>query len=180
METEYEVKILDINIEDIQNKLKKIKATKIAERSMKRLVYDIKLDKTEHLGKWIRLRDNGKKITLTIKEIVHKGIDGTKETEIEVSDFEKTDQFIRLLGFEPQAYQENKRISYKLGNIEFEIDSWPKIPPYLEIEGKSIQEVEKAIKLLGFKPEDATSIGVTDVYEKYGLDIHEFKELKFD
>ncbi len=180
MQTEYEVKILEINIEEIKKQLEKIGAIKIAEGNMRRFVYEINLDRENRLGKWIRLRDDSEKSTLTIKEILYKGIDGTKETEIEVNNFEKTNQLIRLMGFKPHAYQENKRISYKGGNIDFEIDSYPKIPTSLEIEGKSVEDVEKAIISLGFKREDATSIGVTDVYDKYELDINQFNELKFE
>ena len=179
METEYEVKILDIDTDNVIKLLKKIGATKIAERCMRRYVYDLKLDKENKCGKWIRLRDNGEKVTLAVKDIIHKGIDGTKEIEVEVKDFEKTNKLIKEIGFSPQSYQENKRVSYKLGDIDFEIDTWPKIPSYLEIEGKSIEDVKKAVQLLGFKMEDTTSIGVTDVFKKYGLDINKFKELKF-
>ncbi len=175
METEFEVRILDIDVEQIKNKLEEVGAKKHLERSMRRYVYDI----NDNKDTWIRLRDNGQTITLTIKEIHHDGIDGTKETEIEVDDFEKTNLLLNKLSFLPKAYQENKRISYKLNNVEIEIDFWPKIPPYLEIEAKSTEEIEKTVKLLGFKMNQTTSIGVKKVYQKYNLNIDDFKELKF-
>ncbi|TKJ17778.1 adenylate cyclase [Candidatus Woesearchaeota archaeon B3_Woes] len=176
METEFEVKILDIDVEQIKNKLEEVGAKKHLERSMKRYVYDVV---STHKHTWIRLRDQGDKVTLTLKQIQHDGIDGTKETEIEVNNFEKTNLLLNKLGFLPKAYQENKRISYKLGNVEIEIDFWPKIPSYLEIEAKSTEEIEKTVKLLGFDMNQTTSIGVQKVYEKYGINIDDFKELKF-
>ncbi|MDD5163119.1 MAG: CYTH domain-containing protein [Candidatus ainarchaeum sp.] len=176
METELEVKILGIDVESVKARLKKIGAKKVLERNMHRFVYDLMPGKT---GYWLRLRYNGEKTTLAVKEIQSNKIDGTKETEITVSDFEKTNLLLNKLGFFAKAYQENKRISYKLGKTEIEIDFWPKIPPYLEIEAKSKTEIEKTVKLLGFSRSQATSIGVEEVYKKYGLNIHDFKELKF-
>ena len=179
MQTEYEVKILDINVEEIKKKLEELGAKKVAERNMRRYVYDLIVDSENNCSKWARLRDNGEKITLTVKDISQKGIDGTKESEIIVEDFSKAHDLMCAMGFESKAYQENKRSSYKLGDTEFEIDSWPKIPTYLEIEGKSVEEVKKTIELLGFKIENTTSIGVTEVYKKYGFNLYDFKELKF-
>ena len=60
---------------NIEKRLKKIGAKKIKERNMRRYVYDLKIDRDKKCGKWIRLRDNGEKITLTVKDICHKGID---------------------------------------------------------------------------------------------------------
>lgn len=176
MNTEYEVKILNINVEEIKKKLLKAGAKKLAERNMRRYVYDVDPDKK---GTWIRLRDNGEKTTLTLKEIQHAGIDGTKEIEIIVDDFDNTNLLLNKLGFFHKAYQENKRTSYTLDGCEIEIDTWPKLPAYLEIEGKSKEDVSRVVKLLGFKMSDTTSIGVEKVYQKYSLNINDFKELRF-
>lgn len=176
MKTEFEVKILDINVAKIKKKLKAIGAKKHLERNMRRHVYDINL---ENKHTWIRLRDDGEKTTLTVKEIEHDNIDGTREIEIVVDNFDKTNLLLNKLGFFHKAYQENKRTSYKLGDVEIEIDSWPKIPPYLEIEGKSAQKVKKVVKLLGFDLSQTTSINTEDIYKKHGLNLYDFKELKF-
>jgi adenylate cyclase, class 2 len=143
---------------------------------MKRYVYDID---PEDQTTWVRLRDNGEKTTLTIKEIKHSGIDGTKELEIDVGDFEKANQILNKLKYSHKGYQENKRISYKFKNVEIEIDLWPKIPPYVEFEGKSIEEIEEVVKLLGFEMENTTTLCNMDIYKKYGINLNEIKELKF-
>jgi len=178
MKTEFEVKILEIDVPAIVRKLDSLGAKKIAERCMRRFVYD--LEKTEFSCKsWIRLRDDGEKTTLTLKEISSDAIDGTKEIEFVVGDFGLADHFLQKLGFSPTAYQENRRVQYLLDGVEIDIDSWPKIPAYLEVEAESAELVEKTVKLLGFEMSDVTSIGVGDVFKKYGFNIHDFKELKF-
>ena len=117
---------------------------------------------------------------MTIKEIHNDKIDGTKEIEIVVDNFEKTNLLLNKLGYLPKNYQENKRVSYKLDGVDIEIDFWPRIPPYLEIEGNSIKVVENIVNKLGFKMSQTTSINTIKVYKKYGIDINIIKELKFE
>lgn len=177
MQTEFEAKILEIDVDEVIAKLDVLGARKIGEKMQKRFVYDFvpKIEKT-----WIRLRTDGEKTTVAIKEIQNDAIDGTKELEILVDDFEKTNIFLEKLGYFAKGYQENKRISYVLGTVAIEIDSWPRIPPYVEIEAQSVLDVEATIKKLGFEVSQTTSINTTDVYKKYGIDIASIKELKFE
>lgn len=176
METEIECRILEIDPEQIQQKLLEIGAEKIAERKMKRYVYDID---SNNKHSWIRLRDNGEKTTLTIKEIHTDEIDGTKEIEVDVGDFEKTNTILNKLKYEHKAYQENKRISFKFKNVEIEIDFWPKIPPYVEFEAPSIEEIEEVVNLLGFNMSNTTCLNNLKIYEKYGISLHDNKDLRF-
>ena len=124
---------------------------------------------------------NGTKTTLTIKEkSAKKEIGSVKELEVEVSDFEKTDEILNMLGYEHSMYQENKRTIYRLGNIEFDIDSWPMIPTYLEIEGKSKEQVEEMIEKLEIDKNKLSLDKVSEIYKKYGFDIHDYKDLRFE
>ena len=174
MKIEYEVKVLEIDVNLIKNKLNELNAIKLGDFFQKRYVYDFNPKKD---NSWIRLRNNGKESTLTIKEINSNKIDGTNEIEIKVDDFEKTNLLLEKLGFKAKSYQENKRISYLLNNVEIDIDFWPLIPPYLEIEGRSIEDVKTILNLLNLK--NFTSINTKDVYKKYNIDIDKIKELKF-
>lgn len=176
MQTEFEVKILNIDVNEIKAKLESLGAKFLKEKFQKRYTYDFTPRKE---GSWIRLRTDGHKTTLTIKEIHNDQIDGTKELEIIVDDFEKTNLILEKLGYSHKAYQENKRISYVLDGVEIEIDFWPKIPTYLEVEGKSVEDVERVVKLLGFELSQTTSIDTGRVYKQYGIDIDSMKELKF-
>ncbi len=177
MQTEFEVKILDVNVDEIKTKLNSLGAKFIKEKFQRRLTYDFTPIKE---GSWVRLRTDGKKTTLCIKEIHNDLIDGTKELEIVVDDFEKTNLILEKLGYSHKAYQENKRISYTLDDVEIEIDFWPKIPPYVEIEGKSVEEVEKMVKKLGFQMSQTTSLNTESIYSIYCIDERKIKELKFE
>ena len=177
MDTEYEVRVLEINVEGIEKKLEELGAVFCWDHLQRRYVYDFipKID-----GKWIRLRTNGDKTTLTIKNIVSSTIDGTQELEIIVDDFEKTNLILNELGFVAKGYQENRRRQYVLNWVEIDIDSWPMIPTYLEIEGKSEEDVYLVLEKLGISKDTATSRDVEGIYLDYGYDIKTIYDLKLE
>ena len=177
MHTEYEVRILEIDVDSIKKKLDEVGATFEWDRVQKRYVYDF-IPKVD--SKWIRLRTNGIKTTLTIKDLVTSKIDGTRELEIEVDDFLNTNKILEELGYTPRNYQENRRIQYKLDGVEIDIDSWPMIPTYLEIEGSSEEEVYKIVEKLGYKLEDTTTRDVEGIYNDYGYDVLEINDLRLE
>ncbi len=178
MEKERELTILDIDVEDFINTLERLGAQKQGEFLQRRYVFDVK---PVNPNKWIRLRTNGKKTTLTVKEIKDRNsIEGTNELEIVVDDFDKTNEILNELGYESRNYQENYRRIYLFENTEISIDSWPQIPTYAEIEGKTNEDVEKVLKLVNTKDYKVTTFDVESIYrEIYGIDIMKVKELKF-
>lgn len=177
MHTEIEERVLEINVEKITKKLEQLSAVKVGEWNQRRYVYDFN---PKRESEWIRLRDTGEQITITYKNIEKDSIDGTKEVEVEVSDFKETNQLLEILGYKSKAYQENKRIRYILDDVEIDIDSWPLIPTYMEIEGKSVEDVKKIEKLLEIDEGKITNLNCQDIYSKiYGIDVDKIKELKF-
>ncbi len=178
MHTEIEERILEINVEEITKKLEELGAEKVGDWLQKRYVYDF-VPKRE--SEWIRLRSNGKETTLTYKNVESKAINGTKELEIVVSDFEETNELLRILGYIPKAYQENRRIRYYYNHVEIDIDSWPLIPTYLELEGNSEEEIKNIEELLGLKNAKVTTLNTQDIYlQEYGIDTNQIEELRFE
>lgn len=139
-------------------------------------------------NKWVRLRETDGKTTITIKHILNEQLQkeyGTKmqpvlETEMEVPSIKSGNAILEQLGFSFRNYQEKRRTTYDLDSVEIDIDSWPLIPPYLEIEGNSDEEIKKVIEKLGLQNKDIVSCNTADVYKKYGIDLYQFRELRFD
>lgn len=179
MAKEREVTILNIDEEMFIKRLLEHGAIKKDEFLQRRYTYDFN---PVMPNKWIRLRTNGKKTTLTIKEIRNKNaIDGTMELETVVGDFDVMNSILKELGYVYRNYQENYRKIYVIENVEISIDSWPMIPTYAEIEGKSNEDVVRTLELLGYTLEEATTLDVTSIYnEIYGIDLLGIKELKFE
>ena len=175
MSKEYEVTILEID-NSLESKLIKLGAKLVSDSMQRRYVYDIK---PVNPNKWIRLRTNGKKTTLAVKEVKDKSeIGGTDEIEIMVDSFENTNKLLESLGYISRNYQENYRKMYVLNDVEISIDSWPMIPTYAEIEGKSEKDVLNALELLGYTKKDYTTLDVVSIYELYNIDVMKIKELK--
>lgn len=176
MPVEYEAKVLEVDPAAVAETILGLGGRRVAGRVMRRLVYDVaEGDKS----RWIRLRDSGSEVTLTMKESTHDGIDGTTETEVVVDSFETTAELLRRIGFEPKSYQENRRTSFELHGAQLELDHWPHIPPYLEIEGRSREHVVEVAATLGYSEHRLTGENTTKVYARYGINLPDIPDLRF-
>lgn len=181
---EIEVKFLNIDPEKIQKKLLEVGATKIGEFFQKWKAFDY----PDWQGEWIRLRDEGDgRITLSYKKrLGMKDRDassndaGMEEIEIHVDNFEKTSLFLEKAGLVYKHYAEKKRIRWEKDRIEFDIDIYPELEPYLEIEAESWEKIDSAINLLGLNPEDRKIFSANQAYALKGIKIEELKEITFD
>lgn len=177
MNIEYEVRILEIDKDKLIAKLESLGAVFKGNYFQKRYVYNT-IPKQD--GKWIRLRTNGDSTTLTYKSVEKTTIDGTHELEVKVEDFQKTHELLEAAGIKSKGYQENKRIQYVLDGVEIDIDSWPLIPTYVEIEGKDEKSVNDIVDKLELDREKMTALDVQSVYQEiYGIDISTTQVLKF-
>jgi adenylate cyclase, class 2 len=174
---EFEAKVLDIDPEATTALILARGGQQVGEETlMRRHVYDIVPDDA---SKWIRLRDTGRETTLCVKEIRSDAIDGTHEVETTVDDFATTNELLGLLGFTPKSYQENWRTSFTLAGARLEIDRWPRIPPYLEIEAESRDDVVRVAGVLGYAADDLTGENTVKVYARYSIDLGTIADLRF-
>lgn len=183
---EKEAKFLDIDANKIEKKLIDIGAEKMFEKVYKRIVFDYPDLRMDKKGAWVRLRDEGEKITLTYKQRVgmksrngEENDKSMKEIEVEVEDFNKTAIILRKIGLADKFYMENKRVRYVLDDIEFDIDFWPKLKPYLEIEAPTWAKVNKGMRLLGLDPKDKKIFSTAQVYRLNGIEENDYKEITF-
>lgn len=136
MKTEIEVKFLALDHDDIPTKLIAIGATlETPMRLMRRVTIDTANMKQK--GAFVRVRDEGNRVTLTYKQFDQLSVDGAKEIEVEVSNFQNTIDLLAAAGLTQGSFQESKRETWKLGTTEIVLDEWPWIKPYIEIEGES-------------------------------------------
>lgn len=175
MNIEYEIKILGISKDDALKSISKLNLTKHPEILFKRYIYQI----PNQPDAWIRLRSDGNKTALTYKNFKSDSIDGMQEIEVSVDSLEVANELLEAIGFKASKYQENKRLLFTNDEIEISIDEWPKIPPYIEIEGKNLKIVEEYISKLGFKDKQQTSKPTSAIYEMNGLDIDSYTRLTF-
>ncbi|MCC2631960.1 MAG: adenylyl cyclase [Patescibacteria group bacterium] len=184
---EVEVKFLDINVEEIETKLKRIGATKQFDKLYKRKVFDYPDLRLNDAGAWIRVRDEGEQVTLSFKQ--RKGTsshDGAtndqsmEEIELVVSDFARMATFFERIGLKQKFYEENRRVRWTKDDLEFDIDYWPELNPYLEIEAKSWEKIDEAIALLGLNPTDKKIFSTFQIYQLAGINELDYSEVTFN
>lgn len=170
MDIEYEATFTNIDKNEMRTKLKKAGAKLIRpEFLQKRIVFHLPKGCKIKNG-WLRIRDEGNKITMTLKVVDGMRIRDQKEINLEVSDFEKANQFLTILGCKKKAYQENKRELWELDSVEITIDEWPFLESILEIEGKSEKAVKSVCKKLELNYSKALFCAIGAIYsKKYGI-----------
>lgn len=164
MGKEIEAKFFIEEKDSMRKNLKKLQLNLIKEEFlMKRKCFH----SNEAGYKWMRVRDEGDKITMTFKEITSNGINGVEEIEIEVNDFFNACELIKKTNYFEVSYQETLREIWRNNEVEIVIDTWPFLQPYIEIEAESEEIVRKYSKLLNFDFEkDASFGGVAILYNK--------------
>ena len=170
MNIEYEATFPNINKKKIRKKLRQLKAKLIKpEFLQKRVVFNLP-KKQKIKGAWLRVRDEGDKITISLKIVDGSKIENQKEICIEVDDFERAIVLLSAIGCQKKAYQETKREIWKLSNVEISIDQWPFLEPLVEIEGKSEKQVKSVCKKLGLDYSKALFCAVGTIYHlRYGI-----------
>lgn len=148
---EYEVKFFPVELGDIRGRLRDAGAIiKTAERLMRRCVFSQEANPGISCT-YIRVRDEGDKVTLSAKFHATDGeISSQKEHEATVADFETVRQVLLCAGLSQTGYQENRRETWQMPDDALvEIETWPNLPSYIEIEGESEQAVKDTAEQLG-------------------------------
>ena len=188
MNTEYEATFTSIDKEVVRKKLRDIGARLLKPEVLyKRVVF--KLPKGhEDMNKFVRVRDEQDKITMSFKSVNAggcKGIEGQKEICLLVDSFENAIEFLRAIGCQDLAFQENKREIWQTGNTEIMIDEWPFLEPYVEIESENEDAVREVAEKLGFDYSKAMFCSTGKIYaDRYHVDeriIHDYiSKITFD
>ena len=176
--TEYEGRVLDIDKGAVRRKLADCGAELIAKKDYRRYVFNtIPAIK----DRWVRLRTDGRRTKLTVKEMSSATVDGVQEWETVVDDFETTLTMLEKMGLKPKGYQENRRELYTLDGVKLSIDEWPGLKPLLEIEGHGKNEVYDMLGRLGLSSDKFTANSISQIYlDELGVDLDTVAELKFN
>jgi adenylate cyclase class 2 len=165
MKAEIEAKWLEVDQGELRAKLKKLGATRTRPLTqMVRAVFD---KAPGEMRGWVRVRDEGDKVTLSYKRVDDKSLTGTKEICLVVDDFDGAVDFLTQLGLRQKSIQETKRESWELDGAEIELDEWPWLPPFVEIEAKSEAKLVATARKLGLDMAEAMYGSADFVYEKY-------------
>lgn len=169
MQIEYEATFINVNKDEIREKLRAAGAKLVKpEYMMKRVVFELPVGH-EIPGGWLRVRDEQDKITMSLKVVDGDKIHDQKEICLKIDNYAEGINFLKNIGCEQKAYQESRREFWLLNEVEITIDEWPYLEPYVEVEGKSEVEVKTISEKLGFDYNQALFCSVDILYnKKYG------------
>ncbi|HET7629960.1 MAG TPA: class IV adenylate cyclase [Candidatus Saccharimonadales bacterium] len=164
MQDEIEAKFLDINFDELRAKLEAAggKMEKPM-RLMRRVTIHNEFMRTDK-DAFVRVRDEGDKVVITYKQFDELSVDGTKEIEVEVNDFDKTVELLAQAGLPYDSLQESKRETWKFESCEVVLDEWPWLKPYIEVEGPNEAAVRQAAEGLGLDWQNAVFGDVMAAY----------------
>lgn len=179
MAHEIETKVLDIKVDEIKQKLVLLGAEKIQET---RLIVDWYRIKGTVPGEdpWflrIRSYSNGThEVTWKAKSNVLGVARKHKEINFTIPEPAKLADLFEELGLEAYAHQEKDRISFTFKDWQFDIDQYPNMPAYMEIEGVSEEHIKEALVLLGLEQNKTWAEGERTLIEgTYGLNWYDMK-----
>src|SRR6266496_4160475 len=105
MQTEVEVKFLDIDPAQIRAKLTQLGAKLVApERLMRRR--NIESPFINGQKAWVRVRDENDRVTMSYKQTTDLTVHGTQEVNLGIDDFAAGQAFLQAIGLTPKSYQE--------------------------------------------------------------------------
>jgi len=177
---EKEIKILEINKVEICEKLESL----WAEKTFDWFIHDIYYDfvewenmKMEDNKRLFRVRQKWEIHLYTIKRKRNKKIDWWEdwvkiadEGESIITDVDSFKKVLEKYGMSQTREKKKHRTSYKFDNVEFDIDTYEWIPTLIEIEAKTIEEINKYVKVLWLENHIQKDFGSRKLYEYYGLD----------
>lgn len=169
---EKEVKVLDIDTRNLGKRLEELGAVKVYEGERTITTFD-----TPNLGyrkedKLIRMTEEG-----TVKVSIHtnnsKRGSEKKVIKYKVSRAREQQDFFLEIGLIPITKVKALRISYEWNGIDFDIDQFPGIPAFLEIDLEntwlSLEELLEKLELTG---KDIVDLGTESIFARYGIDYY--------
>ena len=165
MNTEYEATFIDIDVNKIKERLLALNANLIKpETLLRRIVFQ---PPSQIEGGWMRVRDEGDKIALSLKVVNGRVIDDQKEIELKIDDFDQGVALLEAVGAKKKAFQETKREKWLYKECDITIDTWPGLEPFIEIEStKSEDNVRAIAKDLNLDYSQAIFGSVDVIYQK--------------
>ncbi len=170
MKVEYEATFTNIDKIEVRNKLSAAGAVLMKKEFLqRRTVFHLPVG-NEITGGWARVRDEGDRITMSIKIVDGNKIENQKESCLIVDNYNEAESFLLTMGCQRKSYQETKREIWVLDGTEITLDTWPFLEPFLEVEGDSEDIVKYTSQKIGMDWSKAKFCAVDVLYaEKYGI-----------
>jgi adenylate cyclase class 2 len=168
MAIEQEIKFLGIDLSEIRAHLQALGADCIEpERLMRRTILDFPDHRLGAHSAWVRVRDEGDRVTMSYKQFFSESLQGMEEKELTIQDYEAGIGFLQAIGLVSRSFQESRRETWEYHGSTITLDTWPWLPAFMEIEGESEEGLRSVVEDLGFSWEDGIYGGIVEVFKRY-------------
>lgn len=169
---EIEVKILEIEVEAVKNKLTAIGAELHFSGEMLAVFFDNENHQLKANGQVLRLRKEGEEIVMAFKSPISKiGSKIMEEYETRVDDMEGMRAILKNLGFNAVKETHKFRDEYVWGDCKIVIDDYQgdlaHIPSFLEIEAPSEERIKETASALGLSHDTFKAWDTRDLVNHY-------------
>ena len=118
-------------------------------------------------------------------EICYKGpkeiVDGCKvreEIETIVTDADQFESMMMKLDYHVTLDNQKRRRSYEFGEVHVDIDEYPQVPAYMEIEGPNRAAIDHAIEILGLGEYEVSTETANELFARLWSEV-DFEWLTF-
>ncbi len=179
---EIEARFLDIDPMALKARLNELGAMDHGEEMFSERIFHDALGTWAQEGKrYIRIRITKKGTFLTFKCFEKSSVDGTREIELMINSADHAEALLKELGITLTRAQEKKRHSFQLGDVMIDFDTWPSLPPYVELEGPNEDALKTVASQIGLDWSAAVFDSALVVIENhYHLPVSGYKYFTFD
>jgi adenylate cyclase class 2 len=165
-----ETKILDIDIQEVEKELLTLGAKKVFDDH--RVITYFK--NQEGVEPFLKLTEEGEKLKLSSQNTTTH-----KEIKLFISRKDECIQLLATLGYRPISGVKARRISYELETIDFDIDQFPGIPAFLEIDlgDNPSMNLDEIVLRLNIKNNKKGQMSTPQIVGTYGKDYFEVYKL---
>lgn len=180
---EIEVRFLEIDKNALIERLAALGAQDHGERLLnEKIVYKESPDWKTNTGGWLRLRTENDSTKLTYKNRIQTDTrEIIEEIEFEVGDPDAAEALLSRLGYVAYRNQQKMRHTFQLDDVTCDIDTWPRVPTYVELEGPNEDALMDAAARLGLDWRQVERRNARRVIEQvYGIPVGEMTWFTFD
>lgn len=181
MARELEVKVVGVDVVQIEEKLKHLKAKLVSREKQINSIYDYEDNSFEdkkqgyiRIRKTVNLLDRSEQSEFTIKKVIDSdGVREYEEIETLVSDPESLELILGELNLRKKHEGYKERTRYSLDGIVYDIDRWDEetLPyPYLEIEVESKEDLARAVEMIGVSKDKISLKSIRELRVEAGLE----------
>ncbi|MDO5708277.1 MAG: class IV adenylate cyclase [Andreesenia angusta] len=179
---EIEIKVLGIDKDGIEEKIKSLGGELIKDEYQINTVYDDEDGNisSSKVNTYLRIRetknliDGVQKTVFTLKTLIsNQDVRTSEEIDVKIDSKENLDRILNFLGLKRKYIGKKHRVSYMIDDIKFDLDEWDSKTypePYLEIEANDIKELNRALKLLEIEEDMVSTKSITELRRDKGME----------